>query len=107
MLIRSQNKECIINFDNLKSVRIGGYNGDSIIVFTESEALEIGKYSTEEKAIKVLDMIQDAYGHCVAGNIFMNGRIDRVNEMANEAAEYCVREHIDMQVFQMPQDSEV
>jgi hypothetical protein len=61
MIIRSQNKEVIINFENLISVRIGGYSSNSIVVFTECEALEIGKYSTTEKAIKVLDMILKNY----------------------------------------------
>ena len=71
------------------------------------EVRKLGEYSTEEKAIKVLDMIQDAYGHCVVGNVFMNGRIDRVNELEAKASEHIVTRHIEMQTFQMPQDDEV
>lgn len=105
MLIRSQDKKELHNLDEIKMIKVVSLSNGHLVEVNSQHT--IGTYSTEEKAIKVLDMIQDAYGHCVAGNIFMNGRIDRVNEMTNEAAEYCVREHIDMQVFQMPQDSEV
>ena len=108
MLIRSQDKRTLVNLDNTNAILIHEDDtGFSVVACGININYEIGEYSTEEKAIKVLDMIQKQYSHCVAGNIFMNGRIDRVNEMTSEVAECCVREHIDMQVLQMPQDSEV
>ena len=80
MLIRSQNKEVIINLENLISVRIGGYSGDSIVVFTECEALEIGKYSNTEKTIKVLDMIEEAYARCESVKVLSSGIMFEVTE---------------------------
>ena len=109
MLIRSQNKEVIINFDNLKTVRIGGLSGSRIIVFTESEALEIGEYSTEEKAIKVLDMIQDAYARCESSRALTTGTVFEIARKSGTQAvvENFKKGHRDNFVFQMPQDREV
>lgn len=61
MIIRCQEKKGIANFDNIDSItlhennEIYAYNG-----CLESKLL-LGKYSTEEKAIKVLDMIENAH----------------------------------------------
>lgn len=64
MIIRSQNKKGIINFNNIDTIGIepnyfgydvAGYNG------TKESCVTLGEYSTEEKAIKVLDMIQNVY----------------------------------------------
>lgn len=65
MIIRSQDKKKIVNFD----VCHLSITADNCIVATNgvisypSEMLSgvIGEYSTEEKAIKVLDMIQNVY----------------------------------------------
>ena len=59
MLIRSQDKTALVKFENIcwslqDAQRSGGY-------------FILGKYSTKEKAMKVLDMIQEAY---------VNGHID-------------------------------
>lgn len=110
MLIRSQDKKQIIPFENF----VFSTYGSSIICSkdiighpSEFAKRRVAVYSTEEKAIKVLDMIQKEYSRCVTGNVLMSGRINRINEMASEIAECCVRNYISMQVFQMPQDSEV
>lgn len=64
MIIRSQNKKGIINLNNIDTIGIepnccgydvAGYNG------TQESCVKLGEYFTEEKAIKVLDMIQSAY----------------------------------------------
>lgn len=85
MIIRSQDKKQIVNFDVChlsitKDHCIVATNG---VVSYPSEILSglIGKYSTEEKAISVLDMIQKKY------------------------SEFCCNEFCS--VFEMPQDSEV
>ena len=65
MLIRSQDKSAIINFDRLNTVVVEdrkellGYVG--IVIYTDAECLTIGEYSAKGKAIEVLDMIQDVY----------------------------------------------
>lgn len=90
MIIRSQDKKAIVNFNNLTEVCIGGAKENKIEALDNRGVLELGKYSTEEKAIKVLDMICERY-QCIwdAENGFLYGGT-----------------HFGS-VFKMPQDSEV
>ena len=77
MLIRSQDKEMIINMTVTNRIYVEEVyraNGNLFDISTDETIL--GHYSTKEKAMKVLDMIQEA----------------------------CINGHID---FQMPEDSEV
>lgn len=64
MLIRSQDKSRLINLDNTRELRFWecaqGFNITDCVC-------PIGHYSTKAKAMKVLDMIQEAYA---------NGHID-------------------------------
>ena len=98
MIIRSQDKKSIINLDRVDTVRLSRIMEIGVIKeHYQTEVLydagdtfgKLGDYSTEEKAIKVLDMIQDAYTKS-----FQKVENDYVGEM------YRV-------VFPMPQDSEV
>lgn len=94
MIIRSQDKKQIVNFD---VCHIGITRDNCVIavnglVASPSEILRgvIGKYSTEEKAVKVLDLICE----------FANGiHFEKV------ATEQCGK--LDGAVFNMPQDIEV
>lgn len=62
MLIRSQDKRMIVNFDNICTVSaFPEKDSEDIYVEDGTGSLMVGRYSTKEKAIKVLDMIQDAY----------------------------------------------
>lgn len=91
MIIRSQDKRGIVNLNNIDSITVKEYSHD-ICAFNgtmESEIL-IGKYSTEEKAIKVLDMIQEAYS-----------RMEDIKCGAVYAQKY------DSFCFQMPDDEDV
>lgn len=68
MLIRSQDKRMIVNFDNICTVSaFPEKDSEDIYVEDGTGSLMVGRYSTKEKAIKVLDMIQKAY---------VNGHID-------------------------------
>lgn len=68
MLIRSQNKTILLNFSNSTVVYIAKNDKCFAILSLENESrYRLGKYSSEEKAMKVLDMIQEAY---------VNGHID-------------------------------
>ena len=64
MLIRSQDKSRLINFNNTRELRFWecaqGFNITDCVC-------PLGSYSTKAKAMKVLDMIQEAY---------VNGHID-------------------------------
>lgn len=59
MLIRSQDKKHLVNMDSV--TEISEFKGDICASFpfsdNETNYISIGKYSTEEKAMKVLDMI--------------------------------------------------
>lgn len=92
MLIRSQNKMSLVKFENIV-VNINNINGKEIICWSqmnpgEDEYISLGHYSTKAKAMKVLDMIQEAY--CK----FMSVK----NDDAWDGKE---------SVFYMPEDSEV
>lgn len=89
MIIRSQDKGSIRNFNLISDLVISKNNNHWEIVacypyFAQSDCAfsVIGEYSTEEKAIKVLDMICDFYVDCNC-------------------------QYVRNKVFQMPQDSEV
>lgn len=62
MLIRSQDKETLINFNNSIVINIMDIEGVVKIVCSYScEDYIIGRYSSKAKAMKVLDTIQEAY----------------------------------------------
>lgn len=68
MLIRSQNKAILLNFSNLTATYIVKDDEDFTVLSLENEnRYRLGRYSSEAKAMKVLDMIQEAY---------VNGHID-------------------------------
>lgn len=86
MLIRSQKRGTIVILENLKNLYIDGNNR----IMYDSENY-LGIYSTLEKSIKVLDMIQNEY----------------LNEEYDDF-ECGIRIHIkENKVFQMPLDEEV
>ena len=62
MLIRSQDKTILVNVDNTFNITIRYTNGAAAIyIGSPSGYCNIAEYSTKAKAIKVLDMIQEAY----------------------------------------------
>lgn len=72
MLIRSQDKEILANMKNPIAIDIlSDGKGHATIYWKDSYVL--GTYSSKEKAIKVLDMIQDAYMEYKSGEIVGNG----------------------------------
>lgn len=66
MLIRSQDKRILINMNNVSSIEVGD-NELRIFADNGETIYDLGSYSTKAKAMKVLDMIQEAY---------VNGHID-------------------------------
>lgn len=66
MLIRSQDKEILANMEGPIAIEIlGDGKGHATMYWKDSYVL--GTYSSKEKTMKVLDMIQEAY---------VNGHID-------------------------------
>lgn len=62
MLIRSQDKKHLVNFDFTMalSIREAGINCFCIYCYGTDLTLNMAKYSTEGKAIKALDLIERA-----------------------------------------------
>ena len=72
MLIRSQNKEILIDFGNTSAIEITGAS----VVTTRNNVgwcCILGRYSNNEKCLKVLDMIQNAYADFEASKITSTG----------------------------------
>ena len=99
MLIRSQDKKDIYILENIS--RIGAckvYGKDETGWIVElNHSNPIGEYSTEEKAIKVLDMICNAYELSLYCD-------DAFDQSANVQRPYIFARN---NVFQMPLESEV
>lgn len=118
MLIRSQDKRMIVNFDNICTISaFPEKDSEDIYVEDGTGSLMVGRYSTKEKAKKVLDMIQDAYMEYKSGEIIGNGlagsaytgSYDTKESVAHGIAVLKgygneIRKSI---LFQMPEDSEV
>ena len=87
MLIRSQNKRILINMNNVSSIEVG--DNELRIFADDGETIyDLGSYSTKAKAMKVLDMIQEAYERYEYEKVFKTGLTL-------------------FETFQMPEDSEV
>ena len=63
MLILSQDKKSIYNFNNIISIQIEeGYNGFNLVVYGAiNNYTSLGKYKTEERAKEVLQEIIETY----------------------------------------------
>lgn len=109
MLIRSQDKSRLISLNNTRELRFWecaqGFNITDCVC-------PIGHYSTKEKAIKVLDMIQEAYGDSeytkyvipeVCRILSMKPKTEENKAHAGELGEMLKKG----MTFQMPEDSEV
>lgn len=97
MIIRSQDKTMIVNLKNIANIHIAGKR-IKVVYFQGDCADDIAEYSTEEKAIKVLDMIQDKY----LSRMELDGGYDWANGCYIQPNFWVLPK-----VFQMPQDSEV
>lgn len=109
MLIRSQDKSRLISLNNTRELRFWecaqGFNITDCVC-------PIGHYSTKAKAMKVLDMIQEAYANAELipmtvpniGKMFAKASASKENELLAEAIGKALTNKM---VFQMPEDSEV
>jgi hypothetical protein len=118
MLIRSQNKKCLVEINKMIILA----SGKMVICYDTSCIMDevyvnLGNYSSDEKALKVLDMIQEAYMEYKSGEIVGNGlagsaytgSYDTKESVAHGIAVLKgygneIRKSI---LFQMPEDSEV
>lgn len=93
MWVRSQNKEMLINSNNI-SIISDSRSYDIICDFYDGNYYYLGEYSTKEKAMKVMDMIQNA----ITGTRFEFTDIVRDCDLAG------IEIH---NVLNMPKDEEV
>lgn len=113
MLIRSQDKRMIVNFDNICTVQaFPEKDSEDIYVEDGTGSLMIGRYSTKAKAMKVLDMIQEAYADAELipmtvsniGKMFAEAPASKENELL---AETIGKALMNKMIFQMPKDGSV
>ena len=121
MLIRSQDKTALVKFENIV-VNLKLPDSLTIICWSLQDAQRsggyfiLGKYSTKEKAVKVLDMIQEAYAKFEASKIISTGLVGATYTGSYDTPENVasgikvlkdytelIRESV---AFQMPEDSE-
>ena len=110
MLIRSQNKEVLVAFESLPNIEVSG--GVISARRDMGWCCLLGEYSTKEKALKVLDMIQEAYAEYKITCTFLTGFTG--HRAIVESNDICVNGFKELaegfkknMVFQMPEDSEV
>lgn len=122
MLIRSQDKTALVKFENIV-VNLKLPDSLTIICWSLQDAQRsggyfiLGKYSTKEKAMKVLDMIQEAYAKFEASKIISTGLAGATYTGSYDTPENVatgikvlkdytelIRESV---AFHMPEDSEV
>ena len=110
MLIRSQNKEVLVAFESLPDIEVSGG-----VISARRDigwCCLLGEYSTKAKAMKVLDMIQEAYGDSeytkyvipeVCRILSMKPKTEENKAHAGELGEMLKKG----MTFQMPADNEV
>lgn len=113
MLIRSQNKKCLVDMTTI-TIQVSGM---MVVCYDTSQVFDdvyicLGTYESEAKAMKVLDMIQEAYGDSeytkyvipeVCRTLSMKPRTEENKAHAGELGEMLKKG----MTFQMPEDSEV
>jgi hypothetical protein len=113
MLIRSQDKTILLNFSNSTVVYIAKNDKDFVILSLENgNRYRLGKYSSEAKAMKVLDMIQEVYEEYKITCTFLTGftghrAIVESNDIRVNGFEELIKSFKKNMVFQMPEDLEV
>lgn len=101
MLIRSQDKTALVKFENIV-VNLKLPDSLKVICWSWQDAQRsggyfvLGAYSTKAKAMKVLDMIQEAYSEY---QIMLNFSVSYLHEFKEKTDGFAI--------FQMPEDSEV
>lgn len=109
MLIRSQDKSRLINFNNTRELRFWecaqGFDITDCVC-------PLASYSTREKALGVLDMIQEAYEEYKITCTFLTGftghrAIVESNDIHVNGFKELIKSFKKNMVFQMPEDSEV
>lgn len=101
MLIRSQDKTIIVNIDNAFNIEIRDINGaTAIYIGSSSSCCNMAEYSTKAKAMKVLDMIQEAYANVE----LIPMAVQNIGKMFQKAIGKAI---MNKMIFQMPEEGSV
>lgn len=113
MLIRSQNKELLVNFNVSAGIEIEERNTKTVVTsYITGCSYLLGEYSTKANAMKVLDMIQDAYEEYKIACTFFTGftghrAIVESNDIHVNGFKEIVKSFKKNMVFQMPEEGSV
>lgn len=113
MLIRSQNKEVLTNLNALAGIEIAEGPVKTVITsYITGCSYLLGEYSNKQKAVKVLDMIQEAYEEYKITCTFLTGftghrAIVESNDIHVDGCEELIKSFKKNMVFQMPEDGSV
>ena len=113
MLIRSQNKEVLTNLNALAGIEIAEGPVKTVITsYITGCSYLLGEYSNKQKAVKVLDMIQEAYEEYKITCTFLTGftghrAIVESNDIHVDGYEELIKSFKKNMVFQMPEDESV
>lgn len=94
--VRSQDKKTFVKLD---MVELLNYE-NSIVAYTSIKVVDLGKYSTQEKAMKVLNMIEEQINLTEEYRTQGEDVIESENSVARKS-------RLVRFVFQIPQDDEV
>lgn len=103
----------IVNFENICTVSaFPEKDSEDIYVEDGTGSLMVGRYSAKEKAIKVLDMIQEAYADAKLNEILLPDVCKSASESQRGKdntliAKTIRKDFMKKMIFQMPADSEV
>lgn len=112
MLIRSQDKTALVKLENIV-VNLKLPDSLKVICWSLQDAQRsggyfvLGEYSTKEKAMKVLDMIQEAYADEKLIDYTTYLQQKEIEKMDDSTILALRNELMKKAVFQMPEDSEV
>ena len=96
-----ENSTLFIDYMDGRVIKIvpstGGYKGSNIAT-----------YSTEEKAVKAMEMLREAYGKLEVMKVIANGTAEYMERELNEDEVNSInKQYRNMNVFQFPQDDEI
>ena len=99
MIIVSQDKETIMNFDNSTTIRLYKYSTGYEIeaCLTNGHISTLGNYATKDRAKEILRMIVSAYQSC---KLFQCANNATQEEMAKKYQEFSITPF----KFEMPQE---
>lgn len=110
MRIISQDGKCDYPYEN--STLFIGYMDGRVIKIVPStggyKGSNIATYSTEEKAVKAMEMLREQYSRIEIIKALASGTCKHMEEsLKPEEFKHILEKYINMEVFQFPRDDEI